>query len=748
MLLIIQDNIFLERRKKMRDRFFFMIVFSCLFVISLAILPVSASLNGSPVQTIRPAAVTIATPPPGGSFIFGDKILFSGTNTDSNTTYLFITGPSLLAAGSQIESNDSRIAPITDNVVSSFKIVQVGTAHQWSWAWDTHKVPLNTGSYTIYAVSTPRDKTHLGSAIYDSVAINITESILNASVRPTAARQGETITISGRATGNPGPGIAIWVIGPNYSDRSVVDLDPDGSFSLDIDSAATHLLSGNYHVFIEHPSSDDTFDFDLNGDYLFNNRIRSNIFTFRGNGRLYGEAAYSAFSAAVNGPKNDDLIVPVSFTLGTLPVTTAATLSASSSGNVTYSPKNGTTVAGTTIVHNSTAGPVTAGSSPAPIPSETVQGGPGNSSGNFSSPAGNTGNGLPYGTLAGIFGIVLLGGVGGAIVISRRKRDNTVPENSPGDTLLLPQGMAGQGRAGDTGIALPVTLAAGDPASPASLMNAFPAELAGKYTQISPIGSGGFAMVYSAYRVRDNRKVAIKIPIRSNERTGRSFLHEIQVWETMHHPNIVEVMAANILPVPYVEMEFVAGSLDTLAKPVPVVTAARMIRGIAEGIRYAHARRCIHRDIKPQNILLTGEMIPKITDWGISKVLEEEHTKKTTVAGFSLSYAAPEQIAPEKFGSTDERTDIYQIGAVFYELVTGLIPFDDVSMMEMVNEIFYDDPVLPSYFNPDAAGVEKIILKCLAKDPKQRYQSADELLDALGEYLDDHGPGVPGNGPR
>jgi serine/threonine protein kinase len=368
----------------------------------------------------------------------------------------------------------------------------------------------------------------------------------------------------------------------------------------------------------------------------------------------------------------------------------------------------------------------------------------------LSLPAGNTGSSLPYGTLAGVAGILLLGGVGGAIVLSRKRRDGRDPEIPNGDTLILPE--HGEDRPRHAGTitsatmpALPDAPPAGAPASPALPVNAFPGELAGKYTHISPIGSGGFAMVYSAYRVSDNRKVAVKIPIRSNEKTGRSFLHEIKVWETMHHKNIVEVTAANILPVPYVEMEFVGGSLDTLEKPVPVVTAARIIRGIAEGIRYAHERRCIHRDIKPQNILVTGAMVPKITDWGISKVLEE-NTRKTTVAGFSLSYAAPEQIAPEKFGSTDERTDIYQIGAVFYELVTGRIPLDNASMMEMVNEILYDDPVLPSYFNPGAAGVEPIILKCLAKDPKERYQSAAELLDALGEYLDNHDPGLPGNG--
>ncbi|MGB9175240.1 MAG: protein kinase [Methanoregula sp.] len=710
-------------------------------VIHLAIMPVSASPSGNPAHIAGPATVTIsASPPATGFYIFGDEIIFSGTNTDSNITYLFFTGPSLVAAGSQIESNDSRIAPVTDGVVSTFKAVHVGTDNQWSWIWDTHKVPLNTGTYTIYAVSTPRDKIHLGSAIYDTVGINITEPILSATARPLEAKEGDTITISGKATGRPAPGIAIWVIGPEYSDRSVVEPDPDGTYSLDIDSAATHLLKGKYHVFVEHPSANDRFDFDLNGDYLFNNRIRSNVFTFSGNGRLYGESAYTAFSAAVNGPKTDDLIVPVSFSLGTPPATTAGAISTSPSVNATDSPRDGITVFGNNSVSDSTAGPSVAGNSLTRTTVENVPGGSDNSSGNFSSPAGNNGGDLPYRTPMAVFGIILLGCASGAIFFFRKKGNSTVPEYSKGNTLSISRRDEAQNRRADTGIPaagtfLPATMAAGTPASPSLPMNVFPEELAGKYTRISPIGSGGFAMVYSAYRISDNQKVAVKIPIRSNERTGKSFLHEIKVWETMHHPNIVEVKAVNILPVPYVEMEFVPGSLENIAKPVPVALAARIVWDISEGIRYAHARRCIHRDIKPQNILLTDEMVPKITDWGISKILED-NSRKTTVAGFSLSYAAPEQIAPEKFGSTDERTDIYQIGAVFYELVTGLTPFDDESMMEMVSQITTEDPLLPSDIKPDTAAVERIILKCLAKNKKQRYQSAGELLDALKEYLD------------
>jgi hypothetical protein len=726
--------------EKMRNTLFLIFGAQCLLVILLAITPVSASPAGSP------AVVTIsASPPAGETYNFDERILFNGTNTDSGTTYLFLTGPGLMEAGSQIDNNNLEIAPVANGVVSTFRTVSVGADNQWSWTWDTRKVPLSTGTYTVYAVSTPRDKNHLETAIYDSVAINFTEPALSASAKPAYAGEGETVTISGTATGHPQPGVAIWVIGPEYSGRTVVEPDFRGRYSYEIDSTAIHLLPGNYHVFVEHPSTDGTFDFDLNGDYLFNNRIRSNVFTFRGNGRLYGEAAYAAFSAAVNGPKHDDMIVPVSFTLGTAPAAPAITPFTVPVLNATVSPVNGTMVLPATPGPANPAEPAATSSSPVPAPLETVPAEPGNDSVPVSPPAGNTGGGLPYGTLAGIFGIVVLGGAAVAVFLTRR-RTGMVPENLRDNTVRFPPQEEGPAPMAGTMTpatvpALPVTNGAGDPALQATPLNAFPEELAGKYTRISPIGSGGFAMVYSAYRISDDRKVAVKIPIRSNERTGRSFLHEIRVWETMHHPNIVEVMSANILPVPYVEMEFVPGSLENVAKPVPVALAARMVLDISEGIRYAHARRCIHRDIKPQNILLTDEMVPKITDWGISKVLEE-NARKTTVAGFSLSYAAPEQIAPETFGSTDERTDIYQIGAVFYELVTGLIPFDDESMMEMVSQITTEDPILPSDISPDAADVEKIILKCLAKDKNDRYQSAGELLDALREYLDAAGWGL------
>ena len=264
----------------------------------------------------------------------------------------------------------------------------------------------------------------------------------------------------------------------------------------------------------------------------------------------------------------------------------------------------------------------------------------------------------------------------------------------------------------------------------------FPPELESRYVDIRHIGRGGVAHVFAAHRKSDNRLVAVKIPISFDEVTGKCFLNEIAAWQALRHKNIVEVLEVNILPVPYVEMEYVPGSLEAVAKPLPVWKAVHLVHGIADGLAYAHAHGIIHRDIKPHNILVTGEFVPKITDWGMSKVIATT-MEKSSVAGFSLSYAAPEQVSPAEFGRTDVRTDIYQLGALFYELVTGSIPFGGESIVEVGNAIVREDPVPPTEYNPEAEAVEKIILKCLAKNPADRYQTADELLDALSRYLDE-----------
>ncbi|MDD1656517.1 MAG: serine/threonine protein kinase, partial [Methanomicrobiales archaeon] len=257
----------------------------------------------------------------------------------------------------------------------------------------------------------------------------------------------------------------------------------------------------------------------------------------------------------------------------------------------------------------------------------------------------------------------------------------------------------------------------------------FPPELEGRFRGAEYLGGGGVARVYRARMEPEGKEVVVKIPLRSDEATGRSFLREIRVWEELHHPRIVEILSANILPIPYVVMEYHPRSLDRVHLPLPVPEAAHLMAGILEGLAHAHARGIVHRDLKPQNILLGADGEPRIADWGLSSTLSGG--TPGTVEGFSLGYAAPEQIAPERFGGTDSRTDLYQAGILFYELVTGRVPFPGGSLAEQTRAILEDTPDPPSSRVPAARSVDRIILRCLEKEKFRRYGSAEEMAADL-----------------
>ncbi len=263
--------------------------------------------------------------------------------------------------------------------------------------------------------------------------------------------------------------------------------------------------------------------------------------------------------------------------------------------------------------------------------------------------------------------------------------------------------------------------------------SSFPAELLDKFQNPELIGVGGIARVFRADNVVSGKDIALKIPVQFNETAGKCFIKEITAWEDLHHENIVKIFEVNILPVPFVEMEYINQSLADLKKPMSPENAATMVRGIASGLAYAHEKGIVHRDIKPQNILVTPEGVPKITDWGMSKVIGA--CMLPTITGFSLSYAAPEQIAPEQFGETDQRTDIYQAGVVFFELLTGALPFagEDISLVS--RKIIADSAPAPSEKNPAAHSLDEIVQRCLEKDKDKRYQSAEELIADIDRYF-------------
>jgi len=255
--------------------------------------------------------------------------------------------------------------------------------------------------------------------------------------------------------------------------------------------------------------------------------------------------------------------------------------------------------------------------------------------------------------------------------------------------------------------------------------------LLSRYSDVSLIGEGGFGKVYRARR-RDGTWVALKVPHVLSEESGRVFIREVSVWRELRHANIVRLYEANLYPYPYIEMELCDRSLEDLRKPIHWEEVARLSFEIAEGLRYAHSRGIIHRDLKPSNILLKGSK-PKISDWGLAKVLTE--SRSTTGMVFTPYYAAPEQISPSRFGRVDERTDIWQLGVLMYELVTGRLPFDGSDFVEVAGRVTMEEPVPPSKLNPEVKPIEPMIMKCLTKGKEGRYRSLEELQRELAELL-------------
>jgi len=255
-----------------------------------------------------------------------------------------------------------------------------------------------------------------------------------------------------------------------------------------------------------------------------------------------------------------------------------------------------------------------------------------------------------------------------------------------------------------------------------------PPALEKKYPGAEYLAEGGACRVFRAWDPVENRAIAVKVPIRFDEVTGTQFTKELHVWQSLHHPNIVEIYGANIFPVPYIEMEFVESSLASLKFPLGQDRAVAIVRGIAQGLLYAHEQGIAHRDIKPGNILIAPDGTPKITDWGLAKA---EGTKQSGIIGFSLEYAAPEQLAPNIYGEPGLWTDIYQLGVLFYEMVTGQVPFVGGGMGEVTQAILHDDPPHISLAGPEGAGIEAVIARCMKKYPAERYHSVAEIIADL-----------------
>ena len=272
----------------------------------------------------------------------------------------------------------------------------------------------------------------------------------------------------------------------------------------------------------------------------------------------------------------------------------------------------------------------------------------------------------------------------------------------------------------------------------------------GRYRIAEKAGEGGMAIVYKAYDKRLENYVALKI-IRIDRLTPEMakksvvrFEREAKSLAQLGHPNIVKVLDyGDVQGNPYIVMEYLPGGTlkERLPnRPIFWRDAIKFLMPIAEALEFAHQRGIIHRDVKPSNILINQIKQPVLSDFGIVKLLSDETSQdlsSTSVMIGTPEYMSPEQAMGETF---DHRVDIYALGIVFYEMVTGRKPFKaDTPVGVLVKQASEPLP-RPSQFNSNLPqGVEKVLLKALFKDPRQRYQNMNEVILAFTGLLDSDG---------
>lgn len=252
------------------------------------------------------------------------------------------------------------------------------------------------------------------------------------------------------------------------------------------------------------------------------------------------------------------------------------------------------------------------------------------------------------------------------------------------------------------------------------------------YSDIEKRAEGGKAWVYAAKRKSDGQQVALKVVKEWNMEMSTSFMDEASIWKNLEHPNIVRVNNYAAYPRGYLELEFLPGSLEKISKPVEPRKAAYLIFRIAEGLKFAHTREnpILHLDIKPGNILLSEGEQPKLSDWGMARILSVSRGMEAKTEGFTTLYAAPEQIRNE---NADVRTDVFQLGHVFYELAAGKPPFEAATEPEIRRKIEEEPP--PRLEKPPVETLEGIIFKCLEKEKERRYHSMEELQKDLAGII-------------
>ncbi|HEV1995192.1 MAG TPA: serine/threonine-protein kinase [Candidatus Acidoferrum sp.] len=267
---------------------------------------------------------------------------------------------------------------------------------------------------------------------------------------------------------------------------------------------------------------------------------------------------------------------------------------------------------------------------------------------------------------------------------------------------------------------------------------------AGRYEIVGELGRGAMGVVYKAMDPVIGRTVAVKTIRLSEEGTGLSrpelltrFQTEARAAGLLTHPNIVVVFDAGEEDgLYYITMELVEGkSLQALldgGHAFPLPRTLRIMEQTCSALQFAHERNVIHRDIKPANLMLTADDTVKVTDFGTAKILQFGTVQQTAHVMGTPSYMSPEQV---KGRAVDGRSDIFSLGVMLYEMVTGEKPFPGQNITTVIYKIVNEDPVPPRQIDPSIhPGISAVVMKALVKEPDQRYQSCREMLEDLRNY--------------
>jgi len=267
------------------------------------------------------------------------------------------------------------------------------------------------------------------------------------------------------------------------------------------------------------------------------------------------------------------------------------------------------------------------------------------------------------------------------------------------------------------------------------------------------LGQGGMARVYQAFDRQLHRPVALKLLERADPTTLRRVLREAQAQARVRHEYVLEVYETGELGgQPFIAMYYVDGpTLMEIRNEISLEQKVRLMAQVAEGLHAAHREGLVHHDVKPSNVLVevtpSGKLKPWVADFGIATALDGGSSIWTTVLAGTPYYIAPERLCEEL--DIDLRSDIYSLGVTLYQLLTGVLPFDAPSLAEMMRQVREDQPApLRSHVPALPRELEAIALKCLSKEPEERYPSALAVAEELwrfvdGEAVEAHTPTFP-----